>query len=74
MTKRLKNLWNFIEEHLEVDYGYLPKSPMDDKDDTHVNEYIQEINADFKEMRENALIKEESISDSINILKSLDDI
>ena len=74
MTKRLKNLWNFIEEHLEVDYGYLPKSPMDDKDGTRVNEYIQEIKDDFQKMREKGWIKEESMQDSINILKSLDDI
>ena len=74
MTKRLKNLWNFIEEHLEVDYGYLPKSSMDDKDDTRVNEYIQEIKDNFQKMRENGWIKEESMQDSINILKGLDDI
>ena len=74
MAKRLKNLWNFIEEHLEVDYGYLPKSPMDDKDDSRVDEYIQEIKDDFQKMREKGWIKEESMQDSINILKGLDDI
>ena len=74
MTKRLKNLWNFIEEHLEVDYGYLPKLPMDDKDDTRVDEYIQEIKDVFKEMRDNGWIREDCIQESINILKGLDDI
>ena len=74
MTKRLKNLWNFIDEHLEVNYGYLPESPMDDKDDTRVDEYIQEIKDDFQKMRENGWIKVESMQDSINILKGLDDI
>ena len=74
MTKRLKKLWEFIDEYLEVDYGYLPQSLMDDKDDSRVDEYIEEIKADFKEMRENGWIKEESMEDSINILKGLDDI
>ena len=74
MTKRLKNLWNFIDEYLEVDYGYLPKLRIDDKDDSRVDEYIQEIRDDFKEMRENALMIEESIQDNIKLLKGLDDI
>ncbi|NOR54810.1 MAG: hypothetical protein GQ531_01235 [Sulfurovum sp.] len=74
MTQRLKNLWKFIDEHLEVDYGYLPKSPMDDKDDDRVNEYIQEIKDNFKEMRENGLIQKESMKESIDILKGLEDI
>ncbi len=74
MRPRLDKLWEFIGEHLEVDYGYLPKSPMDDKDDTRVNEYIQEIKDDFKEMRERGWIEKKSIQDSIDVLKSLDDI
>jgi len=74
MTKRLKNLWNFIDEYLEVDYGYLPKSPMDDKDDDRVNEYIQEIKDDFQKMRENGSLIRESIQESIDILRGLDDI
>ena len=74
MQPRLDKLWKFIDEHLEVDYGYLPKSPMDDKDDTRVDEYIQEIKDDFKVMRDNGLIKEKSIRESIDILKKLTDI
>lgn len=74
MTKRLQALWNFINEHLEVDYGYLPKSHMDDKDDSRVDEYIQEIKDDFKEMRERGVINTSSINDSIDVLKGLDDI
>ncbi len=74
MRPRLDKLWEFIDEHLEVDYGYLPKSPMDDKDDTRVDEYLQEIKDDFEQMRENGSIEEESIQDSIDILKKLDEI
>ena len=74
MTKRLKKLWNFIHDNLEVDYGYLPKSHMDDNDDSRVDEYIQEIKYDFKKMRERGCIKEEFIQESIDILKGLDDI
>ncbi len=57
MKSRLDKLWVFIDEYLEVDYGYLPKSHMDDKDDSRVNEYIQEIKDDFKEMRERGWIE-----------------
>ena len=74
MSKRLKKLWNYIDEHLEVDYGYLPKLHMDDKDDSRVDEYIQEIKDDFKEMRERGWIKEEFLQESIDILKDLDNI
>lgn len=74
MKPRLDKLWEFINEHLEVDYGYLPKLPMDDKDDAHVDEYIQEIKDGFKDMRENGSIKEAYIQESIDILKKLDDI
>jgi len=72
MTKRLNKLWNFIDENLEVDYGYLPQSRMDD--DRKVDEYIQEIKDDFKEMRSRGLIKENSMHDSIDVLKDLDKI
>ena len=74
MKPRLNKLWEFIDEHLEVDYGYLPKSPMDDKDDFFVDEYIQEIKDDFERMRENGSIKSEALEESINILKKLDEI
>ena len=74
MPKRLKKLWEFIDKHLEVNYGYLPKSHMDDKDDSRVNEYIQEIKNDFVEMREKGQICEDAIEESINILKGLDKI
>ena len=72
MTKRLNKLWNFIDENLEVDYGYLPKSRMNN--DRKVDEYIQEIKDDFKEMRSRGLIKENSMHDSIDVLKDLDKI
>jgi len=74
LTTRLETLWNFIDEHLEVDYGYLPKSHMDDEDDSCVDKYIQEIKDDFKEMRERGVIKPSSVNDSINVLKGLDNI
>ena len=74
MTKRLQALLDFINEQLEVDYGYLPKSHMDDKDDSRVDEYIQEIKDDYKEMRERGVIKTSSINDSMDVLKGLDDI
>ena len=74
MTKRLKKLWKFIDDNLEADYGYLPKSHMDDKDNSRVNEYIQEIKDDFVEMREKGQICEDAIEESINILKGLDKI
>ena len=67
MTKRLKDLWNFIDEHLEIDYGYVPKSHMDDKDDARVDEYIQEIKDDFQKMRENGSLVRESIQESVDI-------
>lgn len=72
MKSRLDKLWEFINDYLEVDYGYLPKSHMDD--DTCVDEYIQEIKDDFEKMREKGWIKKESIQESIDILKRLDDI
>lgn len=74
LKSRLEALWSFIDEHLEVDYGYLPESNMNDKDDSRVDEYIQEIKDDFEKMREKGWIKKESIEDSIDILKRLDDI
>ncbi len=74
MTGRLKKLWKFIDEKLEIDYGYLPKSHMDDKDDSCVDEYIQEIKDDFEKMREKGQIDENTMEDSINILKALDKI
>ncbi|NOR54794.1 MAG: hypothetical protein GQ531_01155 [Sulfurovum sp.] len=74
MKPRLDKLWEYINEYLEVDYGYLPKSHMDDKDDSRVDEYIQKIKVDFERMREKDCIKEESIQESIDILKGLDDI
>ena len=74
MTSRLKELWKFIDEKLEVDYGYLPKLHMDDKDDSCVDEYIQEIKDDFEKMREKGQIDENTMEDSINILKALDKI
>lgn len=70
----LKTLWDFIDEYLEVDYGYLPKSHMDDKDDSHVDGYIQEIKDDFQAMRERGLIRLSSINDSIDVPKGLDNI
>lgn len=69
---RLETLWNFIDENLEVDYGYLPMSNIDD--DACVDDYIQEIKDDFEQMREKGWIKKESIQKSIDLLKSLDDI
>ena len=74
LKSRLEALWSFIDEYLEVDYGYLPKSNMDDKDDSRVDEYIQKIKVDFERMIEKNCIKEESIQESIDILKGLDDI
>ena len=74
MTKRLKKLWTFINENLEVDYGYLPESHMDDNDDSRVDEYIQEIKDDFEKMREKGQIYEGVIEDSIDLLKGLDKI
>ncbi len=74
MKTRLQTLWDFIEEHLEVDYGYLPKNDMNDKDDSRVDEYIQGIKDDFQEMREDGQIKKDSTQMSIDILKKLDDI
>ena len=74
LKTRLQTLWVFIDEHLEVDYGYLPVSHMDDKDDSRVDEYIQEIKDDFKEMRERGMIEASFIDDSIDVLKRLDDI
>lgn len=74
LKTRLETLWDFIDENLEVDYGYLPKSDMDDEDDSRVDEYIREIKNDFKSMRESGVIKPSSINDSINVLKELDDI
>ena len=74
LKTRLETLWNFIDEHLEVDYGYMPKSHMDDEDDSRVDEYIEEIKNDFKSMRERGVIKPSSINDSIDVLKGLDDI
>lgn len=72
LKTRLQTLWVFIDEHLEVDYGYLPVSHMDDKDDSRVDEYIQEIKDDFKEMRERGMIEASSIDDSFDVLKGLD--
>ena len=69
---RLETLWDFIDEHLEAEYGYLPRSHMDDE--ACVDEYIQEIKDDFEKMREKGWIKKESIQESIDILKRLDDI
>ncbi|EIF51361.1 hypothetical protein [Sulfurovum sp. AR] len=74
MKQRLDKLWKFISEHLEVNYGYLPKLPMDYEDDVRVDEYIEEIKNDFKDMREQGLIYEESRQESIDILKKLNDI
>jgi len=74
MLTRLEKLWKYIDEHLEVDYGYLPKSHMEDEDDSRVDEYIEEIKNDFKRMRERGVIKPSSINDSIGVLKGLDDI
>jgi len=74
LKSRLEALWSFIDEHLEVDYGYIPKSHMDDKDDSRVDEYIQEIKSDFKKMREKGWIKVEFIQVSIDVLRGLDDI
>ena len=71
---RLQTLWNYIEEYLEIDYGYLPEKDMNDKDDSCVDEYIQEIKDDFEKMRENGQIKLDAIQTSIDILKKLDDI
>ena len=47
---------------------------MDDKDDSRVDEYIQEIKSDFKKMREKGWIKVEFIQVSIDVLRGLDDI
>lgn len=74
LKTRLQTLWDFIDENLEVDYGYLPKSHMDDKDDSCVDAYIQEIKDDFKEMRERGVIKPSSINDSNGVLRGLDEI
>lgn len=56
LKTRLETLWNFIDVYLEVDYGYLPKTQMDDKDESCVDEYIQEIKDDFKKMRERGVL------------------
>lgn len=74
LESRLETLWNFIDEHLEVDYGYLPKSRMDDKDDSRVDVYIQEIKDDFRKMRERGELNRDSIQECIKILKDLDKI
>ena len=74
LKTRLEALWSFIDEHLEVDYGYLPKSHMDDKDDSRVDEYIREIKNDFKCMRKRGVINSSSVNDSIDILEGLDNI
>lgn len=72
LKTRLETLWTFIDEHLEVDYGYLPKSYMDD--DSRVDEYIQEIKNDFKRMRERGVIRPSFVNESIDVLKGLDNI
>ena len=74
MGSRLEKLWEFINNHLEVDYGYLPKSHMDDEDDSHVDEYIREIKNDFESMMERGDIKPSIINDCIEVLKELDNI
>lgn len=74
MRTRLDELWKFIEEYLEIDYGYLPVSDMNDTDDSHVDEYIQEIKNDFTLMRENGVLKTDTIQMSIDILRKLDKI
>lgn len=74
LRTRLETLWDYINVHLEVDYAYLPKSHMDDEDDSSVDEYIQEIKNDFKSMRERGVIKPSSINESIDVLKGLDKI
>lgn len=74
MKTRLEKLWQFIDEHLEVDYGYLPKSHMNDKDDSCVDKYIQEIKDDFARIKDSGNIRKECIEESIDILKRLDEI
>jgi len=74
MKPRLDKLWELSNEHSEVDYGYLPVSHMNDKDDSRVDEYIQEIKDDFEKMRDKNFLKEESIQESIDVLKVLDSI
>ena len=68
LKTRLETLWRFIEENLEINFGYLPEFEMDDANE--VDTYIQKIKDDFECMIENGWIKKESI----DILKGLDDI
>ena len=74
MRSRLDKLWEFINNYLEVDYGYLPKSDMADEDDSRVDDYIQEIKHDFSSMIERGDIKPSVINDCIEVLKELDNI
>ena len=74
MKTRFDKLWNYIEENLEVDYGYLPMFDMYNKDDTHVDEYIKMIKGDIEAMLENGWIIEEGKQECIEILKGLDKI
>ncbi len=69
---RLENLIEFIEEKLELDYGYIPKSKLDDE--TKVDEYIIDIKEEFDTMIENEWIVEDSLEEIKIILESLNDI
>ena len=69
---RLEKLCIFIEENLEVDYGYLPMFEM--KDETSVDIYIENIKSDFAELYNTGSLKKDSLNETIDILSKLDEI
>ncbi len=72
LKSRSEILWRFIEENLEIGFGYLPEFEMGDANE--VDTYIQKIKDDVNSMIENGWIKEDSIEELIYILKKLDEI